>query len=308
VKSIKDDGWARVSPYDRFFAFIASKSDRYAILLERMETLKLNSAVIDVAGNRHIFIFPPGQKSLRSAGGVFPFSGTDPFLLCAHYDRVDGSPGATDNSIAVFHLLNAAAILAQQGIDRWIIVFTDKEELKAGEGFEMQGAFTLAEKLKTWGLERAKIYNFDVCGAGNVFIFSTTTDHILKNSDRPNINKLKKSMSNLHDHALETANKVHLEKFLLAPTPFSNDVGFLRAGFASQTITVLPAEEAAKYEALLFERPDFADIIIGGIKDPSQRLRLPETWRNLNSASDTPSRLTPQFFDQVVRFAVELCR
>ena len=115
-------------------------------------------------------------------------------------------------------------------------------------------------------------------------------------------------MSNLHDHALETANKVRLDKFLLAPTPFSNDVGFLRAGFASQTITVLPAEEAAQYEALLFERPDFADIIIGGIKDPSQRLRLPETWRNLNSASDTPSRLTPQFFDQVVRFAVELCR
>jgi hypothetical protein len=308
VKSIEDGGWAKISPYDRFFAFIAPKSNRYAILLECMETLNLNSAAIDIAGNRHIFIFPPGQKSLRAAKGVFPFSGTDPFILCAHYDRVDGSPGANDNSIAVFQLLNAAAILAQQGIDRWIIVFTDKEELKAGEGFEMQGAFTLAEKLKSWGLEKAKIYNFDVCGAGNVFVFSTTADRILKNGDRPNISKLRKDMSLLHDHALETANNMRLAKFMLAPTPFSDDAGFLRAGLASQTITVLPAEEAAQYEALLCGRPEFADMIISGIKDPSQRRLLPETWLNLNSASDTPSRLTPQFFDQVVCFAVELCR
>ena len=307
MKSIKDGGWAKKSPYDRFFAFIAPKSNRYAILLERVETLKLNSAAINVAGNRHVFIFPPGQKSLR-ATGVFPFSGTDPFILCAHYDRVDGSPGANDNSIAVFQLLNAAAILAKEGIDRWIIVFTDKEELKAGESFEDQGSFSLAEKLKSWGLQKARIYNFDVCGAGNVFIFSTTADRILKNNDRPNVSKLREDMSNLHNHALETAEKVALYKYMLAPTPFSNDAGFLRAGFASQTVTVLPAEEAAQYEALLCSRPEFADIIIGGIKDPSQRRRLPETWRNLNNASDTPSRLTPQFFDQVVRFAVELCR
>jgi len=308
VKSIKDGEWARASPYDRFFAFLAPEADRYAILLERMKTLRLNSAVIDVAGNRHFFIFPPGQKSLRAAGGVFPFSGTDPFLLCAHYDRVDGSPGANDNSTAVFQLLSAASILAKQGIDRWIIVFTDKEELKTGESFEMQGSFSLAKKLKSWGLQKAKIYNFDVCGAGNVFIFSTTTEHILKNSDRPNIKKLRAAISNLQNHALITANNMRMDKFLLAPTPFSDDAGFLRAGLASQTITVLPAEEAAQYEELLCSRPEFADVIISGIKDPSQRRLLPETWRNLNNAQDTPSRLTPQFFEQVVRFAVDLCR
>jgi hypothetical protein len=303
------DNWAGRSPYDRYFDFIAPNADRYVILMERIDTLKLNSSVIHIAGNRHIFIFPPGQKSLRSAGGVFPFKGQNPFLMSAHYDRVENSSGANDNSIAVFHLLNTATILTRQGTDRWIIVFTDKEELKAGESLEDQGSFTLAKKLKSWGLEKAKIYNFDTCGCGCVFIFSTTTDLILKDSVRPNIRKVRRNIAALRDHALETAHFLRLEKVLLAPTPFSDDVGFLRAGLAAQTITMLPDQEAFQYEALLRSRPEFADLIISGrIREPSERRHLPETWRSLNSAQDTPSRLTPQFFEQVVRFAVELCK
>ena len=309
MKLNNDSGWSGKSPYDRYFDFIAPNADRYAILLERIETLKLNSAVIHVEGNRHIFIFPPGQKSLRSAGSVFPFSGTNPYLLSAHYDRVDGSPGANDNSIAVFHLLSAAVILVKRGIDRWIVVFTDKEELKPGEGFEDQGSFTLAKKLKSWGLEKANIYNFDVCGSGGAFIFSTTTDAILKKSERPNINNVKKALAHLREHALITANLLRLDRVLLAPTPFSDDVGFLRAGLAAQTITMLPAEEADQYETLLRGRPEFTDLLIsGGVKEPAERRCLPETWRSLNCASDTHLRLTPEHFEQVVRFAVELCR
>jgi len=309
VKQIEDGGWTGKIPYDRYFDFIAPNADRYAILLERIETLNLNSAVIPVAGNRHIFIFPPEQKSLRSTGGVFPFKGQNPFLLSAHYDRVAGSPGANDNSIAVFHLLSAAAILAKRGIDRWIIVFTDKEELSPGESFEAQGSFTLAGKLKTWGLEKVRIYNFDVCGSGGVFIFSTTTDIILKDSERPNVQNVRKAVSHLREHALETARLLRLDRVLLAPTPFSDDIGFLRAGFAAQTVTMLPAEEADQYEAILRVRPEFANMLIsGGIKNHAERRLLPETWRSLNSASDTHLRLTPEFFEQVVRFAVELCR
>jgi hypothetical protein len=309
VKQADSSVWARSSPYDRFFDFIAPDADRYAILLERIETLRLNSAVIPVAGNRHIFIFPQGQKPLRSAGGIFPFRGTNPFLFSAHYDRVSGSSGANDNSIAVFHLLSAASAFARKGIDRWMIVFTDKEELSPGESFEAQGSFTLAEKLKTWGLEKAKIYNFDACGSGGAFIFSTTTDLILKASDRPNIRKVRKAILSLRDHALATANFLRLEKVLLAPTPFSDDVGFLRAGLAAQTVTMLPAQEADQYQALLRSRPEFAELIIsGGIREPAERRRLPETWRSLNNSGDTPSRLTPEFFEQVVRFIVEICK
>jgi hypothetical protein len=147
VKKKADNGWANISPYNRYFDFISSDADRYSILLDHINSLKLNSAVITIEGNRHIIIFPPGQKSLRASGGVFPFSGQSPFLFSAHYDRVDGSSGANDNSIAVFHLLKTAMIFAEQGIGNWIIVFTDKEELKEGEGFESQNSYSLAKKL-----------------------------------------------------------------------------------------------------------------------------------------------------------------
>ena len=310
-KSIKTPEWAKHSPYDRYFDFIAPDADRYAILTKQISALNFNSTVINVEGNNHIFIFPPGQKSLRSASGVFPFSGTSPYLFSAHYDRVDGSPGANDNSIAVFHLLNAAVTLAQKGIDRWMIVFTDKEELIAGESFEKQGSFTLAKKIKDWGLEKAKIFNFDACGSGNVFIISTTTDLILKTGGHdvsPNIRDIIKNIASLRNHALEISQKLRLERVLLAPTPFSDDVGFLRAGLAAQTVTMLPVNEAAQYEALLRDRPDFGNLIISGeVKAPNEYRRLPETWRSLNNAQDTVSRLTPEYFKTFVNFVVELC-
>jgi len=303
----KEPEWVQKKPYNLYFDFIAPAADRYAILLKCIEALNLNSTVIPVGGNRHIFIFPPKQKNLRASGGVFPFSGLNPFLLCAHYDRVAGSPGANDNSIAVFHLLTAAYYLSFRGVSRWIIVFTDKEELNPGETFEEQGSYSLAVKLKSWGLEKAKIYNFDVCGSGNAFIFSTTTDTILGSSDNPNIVNVRNSIRNLRDYALMTANNLRLNKVLLAPTLFSDDVGFLRAGLAAQTITILPENEADQFEALIRGRPDFAELIISGkVKEQHEYRKLPETWRVLNGAGDIPSRLTPEYFDQFVQFVLLL--
>jgi len=303
---VKNTDWTNNPPYNFFFDFISDNADRYAILLKCIDTLKLNSTVIPIEGNRHIFIFPQGQKSPH-AGGAFPFSGGSPFLLSAHYDRVEGSPGANDNSIAVFQLLNAAMIFGQKRIGNWMIVFTDKEEIAAGESLEAQGSYSLAEKLRLWGLERSRIYNFDVCGAGNVFIFSTITEDILKHSELASISKVRSSVKSLRDHALATADKLRMDKIMLAPTPFSDDVGFLRAGLAAQTVTLLPADEAEKYSSLLRTRPDFVDLFISGkVKEQQESHNLPETWKSLNNASDVPSRLTPQFFELVVKFAVGL--
>ena len=306
----QDNTWTKQTPYDRFSYFIALKIDRYKMLIQTIEKLGLKSMVISVAGNKHIFIFPPGLK-LRTLTleGVFPYAGKSPYIFTAHYDRVAGSPGANDNGIAVFHLLKAALILAQRYIDRWMIIFTDKEELASGESFESQGSFTLAQKLKSWGLEKAKIFNFDACGTGDTFIFSTITDLVLGNNDNPNISKVKNEIRQLRNHTLETANLLRLEKFLLAPTPFCDDMGFLRAGFAAQTITMLPSEEASQYEEILRKHPDFYKLLISGkIKNAPERRHLPQTWKNINTPADTPDRLTCQYFDQTVNFIVELCR
>jgi len=300
--------WTKLSPYDRFNYFIAIKVDRFKTLLATVEKLGFNSLVISVAGNKHFFIFPPQRKIPRPTGSALPFMGESPYMLVAHYDRVEGSPGANDNSIGVFHLLRAAIILTQRGLNNWMIVFTDKEELNAGESFESQGSFSLAQKLKTWGLEKAKIFNFDACGTGNTFIFSNLTDSVLGNSDRPNILKIKSDIQQLRNHALQTANHLRLEKYLLAPAPFCDDMGFLRAGFAVQTVTMLPSEEADQFEEVLRKYPEFTKLLISGeIKNSPEKRHLPTTWKNLNNVGDTASRLTPQHFDMVVQFVVELC-
>jgi hypothetical protein len=308
MKPIDENNWTKQSPYDSFSYFIAPKADRYKTLLSTIEKTGLNTTVISISGNRHLFIFPQGQK-VRSAKNTFPFAGKSPYVLVAHYDRVEGSPGANDNSIAVFHLLRAATIFAERNIGNWIIIFTDKEELNAGENFESQGSFTLAQKLKAWGLEKARIFNFDACGTGDTFILSTITDSILGNSDRPNIHKLKENIRLLRNHALQTSNNLRLEKVLLAPTPFCDDMGFLRAGFVAQTVTMLPSEEASRFEDVLCTRSDFSNLLISGeIKKTDSMRFFPQTWKNLNTPADTPERLTPQFFEQMINFMVELCK
>lgn len=306
MKENQNGEWLKQSPYDRYLFFIASKVDRYKALLQTIEKLELNSTVINVDGNKHIFIFPKNQKSLRK--GTFPFAGQNPFLLTAHYDRVEGSPGANDNSIAVFHLLNTAMIFEKRNIDNWIIVFTDKEELKEGESFEVQGSYTLAKKLKTWGLEKARIFNFDACGTGDTFIFSTTTDSVLGSSGQQSAMDLRYAIGQLRNYALDTAVQLQYNKFLLAPTPFCDDMGFLRAGFAAQTITILPSAEAKQYEEVLRKEPGFVKLLISGeIKKSPERRHLPFTWQNLNTPADSHSRLTPQFFESFVNFILQLC-
>jgi hypothetical protein len=301
--------WTRESPYNRFFDFIDKDANRFGILLDHLETLGLNSVVIPIAGNYHFFIFPPGKNIRPSAGGTFPFRGQSPVILVAHYDRVAGSPGANDNSASVFHLIKAAIRLGEQGVDYWIIIFTDKEELQDGEGIRDQGSYSLAENLRTWGLGDARVFNFDACGTGDTFIFSSTSDYLLKNDERPGVRKARQIIQELRQRAQEAAHYLRLNKVLSIPTPFSDDAGFLSAGLPAQTITMLPTEEAAPLASLLRNRPEFADFLISGTgKKTTDRMLVPETWRYLNGPSDTHLRLTPEYYDRIVRFAVELCR
>jgi hypothetical protein len=303
----KPPEWTRESPYRRFFDFIAPDSDRYGILLEQIKKMNFNSVVVSIEGNRHIFIFPRGQPK-PSAGKAFPFKGQSPVILTAHYDRVPDSPGANDNSAAVFQLLKAARRLGERGMDRWIVIFTDKEEIGAGEKIQEQGSFSLAKKLRAWGLGNARIFNFDACGTGDTLLVSTTADYLLRNSKRPGARKIKLFVRELRERALDAARYLRLGRILTAPVPFSADAGFLRAGLPAQTITVLPAKEASSYTALLRGRPEFADLLFSNAaKSGADQMLVPETWRRLNGPADDYTRLTPWFYDSVVGFAVTLC-
>jgi hypothetical protein len=153
------------------------------------------------------------------------------------------------------------------------------------------------------------VFNFDACGSGDTFIFSSTTDYLLRHDRRPGLRRTRQLLQDLREQAANTARFLRLSKVLSVPTPFSDEAGFLRAGIPAQTVTMLPTGEAVPYASLLRKRPDFADILFSdAIKSKTDRLLIPETWRRINSPLDSHSWLTPEFYDRVVRFAVELCR
>ena len=302
-------GWTAQSPYDRFLDFIAPNADRFAVLFDHVQRLDLNTLVITIEGNRHFFIFPKGVNLKLSPGSAFPYRGGGPVVLTAHYDRVDGSPGANDNSAAVFMLIKAALRLGELGIGQWIIIFTDKEELRCGEGIQEQGSYSLAQKLCQVGLENAQVFNFDACGTGETFVVSSTADYLLAKNQKPSFRKTSRRIKALREKLFDTARNLHISHVVSAPTPFSDDAGFLQGGLPSQTVTMLPSSEAAPFASLLRNRPSFADAIIAGVTRNSLDYRLvPETWRCINGPMDSHLRLTPENFEKVVRFAVELCK
>jgi hypothetical protein len=291
-------------PYRSFDEFIAPRTDRFALLRRILEELKLKSSVLTVAGNRHILV-SPAPEDLAVAS---PVDGA-PVVLVAHYDRVADSPGANDNSASVFLLIETALKLREKKALNWLIIFTDKEELAPGEGIRNQGSYTLARGLRGVGLGKGRFYTFDACGSGDTLIISTTADYLMKNERGLGIARTRQAVRQLRNRALETARRLQLDRVLLAPTPFSDDAGFLRAGIAAQTVTVLPTREAVPFVSLLRKAPGFADALVKReVQDAWDQQLIPETWRSLNGPQDSPLRLTPRYFSRVVRFALELCK
>jgi hypothetical protein len=301
-----DEPWNE-EPYRRFRDFIAPGAGRYGMLASFLDEGRFDYRLVELAGNRHFFIFPPGEDPFQ--GGNPPVPKVPPkTVLAAHYDRVKGSPGANDNSAAVFELLETAGRLKEKNAGNWLIIFTDKEELQRGEGIKSQGSFTLGTLLRDLGLGKIQIFIFDACGAGDNLIISTMADHLLAGDQGPAIAQARNLARLMRTRALETARNLSMDKVLLIPTPFSDDAGFLRAGIVAQTITMLPSAEAARFASLIRHKPDFPSVLISrDSQRPRDRALIPETWRSLNGPGDSPLRLTPEHFRRVVRFAVGLC-
>jgi len=288
-------------PWQRFMDFLSPQVDRFTFLKELLEEAELEYKVLDFPGGRHFIVAPPlpEEKYLRRP----------PVILVAHYDRAEGSPGANDNSAGVFLLIETAMKLRKSSENNWLIIFTDKEEIKRGESIQAQGSYTLAEGLKNsrvGRIEKAKIFCFDTCGTGDTLVISSTLEYLLKKDGSRD--KMRDSIMELRNKALDTARNLRMAKVLLAPTPFSDDAGFFRAGLAAQTITMLPSEECIQLVAELRKNPEFAGVLINAeYRQNVRTLSIPETWRCLNTVIDSHLRLTPQNFRTVVNFAEALC-
>lgn len=238
--------------------------------------------------------------------------------MVAHYDRVAGSEGANDNAAAVFMLLDAALRLRinahgkQGSIGKetpFFFIWTDNEELKKGQHLTAQGSYALAKACIKTDLHNALFFIFDACGRGDTLIISTTTDYLLKHESGEAVAVTKKERGLLRRTALEAAAKTQNGAFLLLPTPFSDDAGFLRAGITAQTITVLPKDEAQQFASLSRSNPLCIDALFNeNLRHEQENASMPQTWQILNSAQDTREKLTPDHFESVVRFIIALCR
>jgi hypothetical protein len=290
------------APFHRFFDFIGPGADRFAILKSLLPEMGLNYLVLPVAGNRHFLIFPsPADNPLQGCRAAR--------VLAAHYDRAKGSPGANDNSIAVFLLLRTAQKLRDRNAVPWMIILTDKEELQSGQGIRDQGSYSLGAALRRGGLKGAQVFIFDACGTGDTLVISTVTDMLLRNEQGAGAVRTRFLIRSLRERALRTARDLGMDRVLLLPTPFSDDAGFLRAGIGAQTITVLPQAEASAFASLVRSRPEFMGVLIS--REQAQKTgtaQIPQTWSRLNTNGDTYHKLSPEHFDATIRFAEELCR
>jgi hypothetical protein len=117
------------------------------------------------------------------------------------------------------------------------------------------------------------------------------------------------SVQKLRHNVLLLAQKLSIGNLSLSPTPFSDDAGFLRAGLAAQTITILPRMEYNVLITAIRNNSSLADILINRNKNQNKdNSFIPSTWKNMNGPDDTPDKLTPENFNIVTRFAVALCR
>ncbi len=195
---------------------------------------------------------------------LIPVHGKKPFLkdhyikvLTAHYDRVDGTPGANDNSAAVFMLLQHIETLKSADYPHnTLILFTDQEELSGKSTMYDQGAYHLG---KFWLENMGKNYFFavlDMCGIGDTLIWGRSDQKI--NSENPGnelqsglIQRIQSFYQSVEDLFFRYSRRTDMAIVDL----FSDDLGFLLSGLPAIQLSVLPWKEALSWKKDSLERP-----------------------------------------------------
>ncbi|MCK5737300.1 MAG: M28 family peptidase, partial [Spirochaetaceae bacterium] len=140
--------------------FCSENADRKEILLASLKRRNIPFDIIPLEGAYHIAL--PVPRAGKMDGEYFRVT------LVAHYDRVEGTPGANDNAASVFQLLNHWEEITRLGWNhRTQILFTDKEELTGDMAATDQGSWLLAKHLKRLGAKNILFFVLDMCGIGD---------------------------------------------------------------------------------------------------------------------------------------------
>ncbi len=246
-----------------FKDFIASDCDRASFIQNYMKAAGLEAPIMQMEGKKHIYV-----KFLQSQyNPIFRIK-----TVIAHYDRFAGSPGANDNSAAVFCLMEWAAELARLPGGQFHnirLIFTDGEELGAAGGVAEQGAFPLAQVFRRLGITNDDIFVFDCMGRGDVPILTQTV------LPRKASAKFVKEFSALEQRAAAFLQASANGRWFCLPCNYSDNASFIANGIPAVAITMLPSFEVTA----------------------ATRGESPLTWQLLHTPGDNLTSLTPQSFE-----------
>jgi len=265
--------------------------NRFLFLKTLLEWKEIPFDIIREGGN-HILISPKGKKGFLSDHCRK--------ILVAHYDRVPGTPGANDNSAAVFILLKHINLLKNADYSHnTMILFTDREELTGNHSVHDQGAWHLGKIWPETHKNKDLFIVFDMCGIGDTLVWGRTAAKL------PGINtdRISYIYNSLKDLLLRYSRQETMDINDL----FSDDLGFLLQGLTALQISLLPWKEALEWKKTL--NPSVKHQILNNPESIQINTRsLPRSWRSNHSPEDSIQTLDTRSFTIMESFLRDLSR
>ena len=259
-----------------FSKFIQIDCDRKDFIQKYLQRYGIDSAVIKIEEYGHVYNHILVNFPLTHYDKAYKIK-----TVIAHYDRVLNTPGANDNSAAVYSMLEWAVRLknyADKGNCHNIrLILSDGEEL--GEmGVTTQGAYCLASLFRKLRIINDDIYVFDCMGRGTIPILTETVLPSRISKD------FLDSYRNLERRAQQLLRSACGKEWYSIPCNYSDNAGFIANGIPAVAITLLPKNEIID--------------AIKGIK--------PKTWKLNHCMEDNIDSIDGEAFEVTARILNKL--
>ncbi|MDC7235587.1 MAG: M28 family peptidase [Spirochaetales bacterium] len=273
--------------------FCDSDCDRFKFITTLLEWKDIPFDILPGGGN-HILVRPKRRKAF--------LPDRCRKILTAHYDRVPGTPGANDNSAAVFMLLKHIDHLQSADYPHnTLVLFTDREELQEGDSIKSQGAWQLAELWPEEHRHKDLFIVFDMCGIGDTLIWGRTAAKL------PGINM--EHINGIYDSLKDLLFRYSRQQEMNINDLFSDDLGFLLQGLTALQISMLPWKEAQEWKEHLSEKERENIANLDNVDELKAALKyLPFCWRNNHSPDDSIDTLDSKAFQVMESFLRDLSR
>lgn len=275
--------------------------DRFDYLRTWLNRFNINSSKIELKGKRHLLVRFKANYRLDIKTKTF----------VAHYDRVENTPGANDNSASVFQLLSLAARISKNDEHGNVqILFTDGEEINGGK-ISDQGSYQLAAVFKDRGITNCRFFVFDMCGIGDFIALGGAGNLLVNNAvqDGRISTQFYHEAKNEFKYFHNALAKFQGDDTLWLYSMFSDDLGFLLNHYPAVFFSTLPKAEAMLASSQWKEIMSDPNALIAFKKGYFSRefqafiyKQLPNTWRTMHTPMDSLDKLELRAFVMMEAF------